>query len=215
MRKRRYYPAFLDIAGRKVGVIGGGKIAERKVISLLECDAQVNVISPVETPRLAKLAAAGRITLERRSYIRGDVEGCFLVIGATDCEEVNRQVSADAEELGVLCNIVDVPRLCSFIVPSTIARGDLQIAISTDGKCPALARHIRERLEELYGEEYANFVHVLGEIRPELRRRFPDQDERKEAITRLVKSDIPALIKAGDHERVQEVVDRCISSLQA
>lgn len=215
MLKRRYYPAFLDIAGHKVAVIGGGKIAERKVISLFDCDARVNVISPEVTPRLAEMAAAAKITLVRRPYLRGDLEGCFLVIGATDSEEVNRQISADAKELGVLCNIVDAPRLCSFIVPSTIARGDLQIAISTDGKCPALSRSIRERLEELYGEEYANFVHILGEIRPELRRRFPDEDDRREVIARLVKSDIPALIKSGDHERVQEVVDRCISSLLA
>lgn len=207
---KRYYPAFLDLVGKSCVVVGGGEVAERKAFSLLECGAHVSVIGPELTPRLEELAATGKIAIERRSYVCGDLAHCFLVIGATDSEEINCQVFAEAKKRGVLCNIVDAPSLCSFIVPSVISRGDLQIAVSTNGKSPMLSRRIRERLEASFGEEYAEFVDLLGDLREEIRERFPDESKRRKIIERLVYSDIPELIKAGQHQRVKEIIAECI-----
>ncbi|MBI4531517.1 MAG: bifunctional precorrin-2 dehydrogenase/sirohydrochlorin ferrochelatase [Candidatus Latescibacteria bacterium] len=211
MTFKRYYPAFLDLVGKHVVVIGGGEVAERKALSLLECGAYVHIISPELTPRLEELVATGKITVERRFYTCGDLRGCFLVIGATNDEDVNHQVFAEAEERRILCNIVDAPHLCSFIAPSVISRGDLQIAISTNGKSPMLSRRIREHIEAFFGEEYAGFVNLLGDLREEIQRRFPDEAKRREVIERLVYSDIPGLIKAGQQSSVQEIVSRCVS----
>lgn len=212
MKFKRYYPAFLDLVGKRCVVIGGGEIAERKTTSLLECGAHIRVISPEVTPHLEKLATAGKITVERRPYIYGDLTDCFLVVGATNSEQTNRQVFAEAEERRILCNIVDVPHLCSFIVPSVISRGDLQIAISTNGKSPMLSRRIREQLEASLGEEYAEFVNLLGDIREEIQRKFYGEAKRREVIEHLVYSDIPELIKAGQYQQVRERVEKCISS---
>jgi precorrin-2 dehydrogenase/sirohydrochlorin ferrochelatase len=212
MTSKRYYPAFLDLVGKHVVIIGGGEVAERKAISLLECGAHIHIISPDLTPRLEDLVVAGKIIGERRSYTYGDLRGYFLVIGATNDEEINHRVFAEAEERRILCNIVDAPHLCSFIAPSVISRGDLQIAISTNGKSPMLSRRIRERIEASFGEEYAEFVNLLGDLREEIQRRFPDEAKRREVIERLVYSDIPDLIRVGQHSSVQEIVSRCISS---
>jgi precorrin-2 dehydrogenase/sirohydrochlorin ferrochelatase len=207
---KRYYPVCIDLVGKSCVVVGGGEVAERKALSLLECGAHVSVISPELTPRLEELAATGKIAIERRSYVCGDLAHCFLVIGATDSEEINCQVCAEAEKRGVLCNIVDAPSLCSFIVPSVINRGDIQIAISTNGKSPMLSRRIREHLEGVFGEEYAEFVNLLGDLREEIQESFPEEAERRKVIECLVYSDIPEQIKAGQHRRVREIVSECI-----
>ena len=134
----RYYPVHLDIKNQNCLVVGGGGVGTRKVKTLLECGARVTVVSPDPSQQLAKLASEGSITLTQRIYRSADLDGMFLVIGATDDENLNQQISTDAEKSNILCNIADRPEVCNFILPSIVRRGDLVITISTSGKSPAL-----------------------------------------------------------------------------
>jgi precorrin-2 dehydrogenase len=144
----QYYPVSLDIKDRKCLVVGGGGVGTRKVKTLVECGAKVTVVSPGVSSQLLELVNNGLIVLEKRSYKETDLDGMFLVIGTTDSEKLNRQISMDAEKLNMLCNIADRPEVCNFILPSIVNRGDLTISISTSGKSPALAKKLRIELEE-------------------------------------------------------------------
>ena len=140
----QYYPAYLNIAGRRAVVIGGGEVAERKTAQLLASGADVTLVSPDATPELERLASEGRVRWIRRVYAPGDLAGAWLAIAATDDTEVHRGVHAEAEREKTLLNVVDVADLCGFIAPSVVQRGPVTVAVSTGGASPALARKIRE-----------------------------------------------------------------------
>jgi precorrin-2 dehydrogenase/sirohydrochlorin ferrochelatase len=193
--KMRYYPAYLDIQKRKCLVVGGGPVGTRKVKMLLKCGASVTVISPVVSQQLKNLADSGAITLHGRSYRSADLAGIFLVIGATDDEKFNRQISKDANRLNLLCNIVDRPQDCNFILPSIVSRGDLIISISTSGKSPALAKKLRKSLEDQFGEEYALFLQLLGAIRKKLLRRSHEPEAHKKLFEQLINSGLVDMIR--------------------
>jgi siroheme synthase-like protein len=194
----RYYPIYLDLRGRDCFVIGGGAVAEGKVAALLECGAAVTVIAPSLTRELTRLRDAGRLRHIDRAYRRGDLEGAFLAIGATDDRVTNREIWQEAEEWDIPLNVVDDPPHCSFIAPSVMRRGDLAIAISTAGRAPALAVRLREQLERLFGAEHARFLELAGTIREALAARTPDFQERKARWYRLVDSDVLDLLRRGD-----------------
>jgi precorrin-2 dehydrogenase/sirohydrochlorin ferrochelatase len=157
-----YYPAFIDLRGKQCIVVGGGKVAERKVAALLNSGAKVAVISPFVTSVLADYSERKRIKHVKRKYRKGDLEDAFIVIAATSDEQVNKDVSLDAP---CLLNVVDSPDLANFIVPSVIKRGPLALAVSTSGSSPALAKSIRRELELLYSKEFGLFVDFLGKQR--------------------------------------------------
>jgi precorrin-2 dehydrogenase/sirohydrochlorin ferrochelatase len=157
-----YYPIFLNLKGKKCVVAGGGKVAERKALSLLKSGAKVTVISPECTERLKKENLKGRIKYISRRYKKGDLKNAFLVIAATDSGETNRKISEDAP---YLVNVVDMPLLCNFIAPSVIRRGPLTIAVSTSGISPSLARTIRKELEGLYGREFVKHLNYIKKMR--------------------------------------------------
>ncbi len=205
-----FYPLYIDLESKKCVVIGGGDVAERKVMSLIECGADVTVVSPQFTQRLAGLAEEGRITATGRGYEPGDIDGAALAIVATDNNELNRQVHQEAAKKNIPVNVVDVPELCSFIVPSTVRRGDLVISISTSGSCPALAKHIRKQLQDVFGNEYARYCEVLKDFRAEVNGKYDEPEERKQALNRLLKSDVLDLIKQGNDGEVEERVRSCI-----
>ncbi|MCJ7616097.1 MAG: bifunctional precorrin-2 dehydrogenase/sirohydrochlorin ferrochelatase, partial [Desulfobacterales bacterium] len=161
----RYYPVSLDIQNRKCLVVGGGSVGARKVMTLLECGAIVTVVSPDVAEELLELAEKKMIELKKRHYKPSDIDGIFLVIGATDNEKLNWQINKDAERQNKLCNIADRPEACNFILPSIVNRGNLVIAISTSGKSPAFAKKIRQDLEKEFGEEYDEFLQLMGAIR--------------------------------------------------
>jgi len=165
-----YFPAFLDLRGRRCLVVGGGPIAERKVLALLDCGARVCVVSPVATRALAALALAGRLDHRPRPFRPADLRGCALAVAASGREAVDRAVARAARARRVLLNAVDRPALCDLILPSVLRRGELQIAVSTGGRSPALARQIRQRLEPLFGPEYAALVERAGRERACARR---------------------------------------------
>lgn len=198
----RYYPVQLDIRGRRCLVVGGGAVGTRKVDGLLSCGARVTVVSPQVTQDLRRLEAGGAITLWEREYATGDLAGMVLVVGATDDEDLNRRVSADAAQLKILCNIADRPEKCSFILPAVIQRGDLVITVSTSGKSPALAKKLRQALELQFGEEYAVLLDLLGGIRKRLLAQEHAPEAHKSIFERIIHSDILTLIRGG---RMQEV----------
>jgi len=161
----KYYPVYIDISKRKCVVAGGGDVAERKVERLLECGARVVVIGNELTPNLEAMKNEEKISHIPDNYKNDYIEGALLVIGATDRDEINERIYRDSKERGILVNIVDDPAKCDFIVPSVFQQGDLSIAISTGGKSPALARNLREELEQRYGHEYRILLNIMGDIR--------------------------------------------------
>ena len=166
----RYYPISLDISGRRCVVIGGGEVALRKVRALLEHGAMVQVVSPDLCPELEELLAAGRIMAVKRAYEAGDLQDAFVVVAATDDVAVNKLVADEAARRRTLVNVVDMPNLSNFIVPSCLRRGDLTVAVSTGGRSPALAHRIKEEIEKHIGEEYALLTSMVGQARSEVRR---------------------------------------------
>jgi precorrin-2 dehydrogenase/sirohydrochlorin ferrochelatase len=194
----KYYPINLNIQNRNCLVVGGGGVGTRKVIALLNCGARVTVVSPDPTSRLKKLAAEGSIQLKKRSYRSDDINKMFLVIGATDDENLNRQISKDAERVNILCNIADRPEVCNFILPAIVRRGDLAITISTSGKSPALAKRLRLNLETQFGEEYADFLRLMGAIRDKLLSQAHEPEAHKALFNQLIDKDLIGLIKAGN-----------------
>ncbi|MDQ3660485.1 MAG: uroporphyrinogen-III C-methyltransferase [Actinomycetota bacterium] len=159
------YPVNLDIQGRRCVVVGGGKIAEDKVMGLVEAGANVRVIAPRLTTTLEELFHSGRVEVSRKEYSSGDLDGVFLAIAATDDTAVNAQVFAEAEELKVLlCSVDDIDH-CHFAAPATVRRGDFLLTISTAGKAPALAKRVRKELGSSFGPEWGALVEVLSETR--------------------------------------------------
>ena len=193
----RYYPIHLDIQNTNCLVVGGGSVGTRKVITLLNCGARVTVVSPDISEQLRKLAVSPALTLQQRPYQTGDLADMFLVIGATDDETLNRQISRDAQQRSTLCNIADRPEICNFILPSIVQREDLVITISTSGRSPALAKKLRKSLEARFGEEYGVLLRLMGAIRKKLLNQSHEPEAHKPLFERLINSDLTALIKEG------------------
>jgi siroheme synthase-like protein len=160
-----YFPAFLDLRGRRCLVVGGGPVGERKARALLECGARVHVVSPTLTVALTTLVTAGRLEHRPRAFRRADARGCTLVVAATGRARADRSVAAAARAHRALVNVVDRPAHCDLIMPSVLRRGELQIAVSTGGRSPALAREIRRRLEPLFAPGTAAIVERAGRER--------------------------------------------------
>lgn len=196
----------MDLKGRDCVVVGGGEVAARKVESLLSCGAAVTVIAPKLAPEIAALAKGGRITHVGAEYSRQSLAGRALVIAATDSEKVNRAVYDDAVREGVPVNVVDVPELCTFIVPSFVERGDLLIAITTSGKSPAMAKRIRMEMEERFGPEYGEMLELMGEVRRLVRECEPDMDKRMRILTAVANSDLLDRIRGGERPSAEAVL---------
>ncbi len=203
-----YLPIFLDVAARRCLVIGGGEVAARKVASLLEAGADVEVISPSLVEALAQLAREGRIRHLNRAYVPGDMAGATLVYAATDDAELDQRLYAEARGRGIPINVVDVPSLCTFIMPAVLTRGSLKIAVSTTGASPAMAKRIVARLERLFGPEYALALEVLRAARLHLKSAEPNIRIRAAKLTALAKSRIPERLRKGDLEAVERVLRR-------
>jgi len=191
---KTYYPAFLDITGKKCVVIGGGRVAERKCSPLIRAGAKVVVISPGLTRGLESLKKKGLIRHIARHHRRGDLKSAFVAIAATDSREANLEAVADAALHRTLLNVVDNPPLCSFIVPSVLRRGPLTIAISTGGVSPAMARTIRKRLEGLYTTEVSKYLRLLNTIREKAMQDIPDKRKRGALLKGLASPKVMQLL---------------------
>lgn len=211
-----YYPIFVDLDSQPCLIVGGGEVAEQKIEPLLDCGARVTVISPDLTPQLRESAEARTFRWIPRQYESGDVEGYVLVVCATDAPAVNEQVAADGLARNLLVNVVDAPRLCRFIMPAVVRRGDLCIAISTGGTSPAMAKRIRQQLEHQFGPEYAILLDILDSYRGEMKERYPDDFEQRQALWEsLVHADLLDLIRGGQIDEARQKVEACISTSSA
>jgi precorrin-2 dehydrogenase/sirohydrochlorin ferrochelatase len=205
------YPLFLDLKGKKCLVIGGGRVAERKVKTLLQYGGNVKVVSPVTENSIELWAEQGLIELEKREFAPTDLDDIFLVFIATNNPDLNGEVSRLCRENKILVNAVDDPPNCDFFVPAIIKRNSLVLAISTGGKSPAFARKLRQELEQMISSEYGEFVDLIGEQRDFIKERIASIEDRKKLFEELVNSDILDLLMAGEKERAREKVNKCIS----
>ena len=173
------FPAFLKLHSRRVLVVGGGSIAAQKIPGLLEAGAQVHVVSPKLAPQLTEWVRNRQIDWSPKPFEPADLDGAFLVIAATSLRDLNAHVYREADQRNILCNAVDDIDHCHFYYGSIVQRGDLQIAISTNGKSPALAQRLRKELEEQFGPEYACWLDWLGAARETLRAQSSDPEATK------------------------------------
>jgi precorrin-2 dehydrogenase/sirohydrochlorin ferrochelatase len=200
------FPVNLHLEDRRCVVVGGGTVAERKVRSILRCTEQVTVVSPDVTPGIAELEGEGRVIHIREEYKVQHVRDAFLVIAATDDLAMNSAVSRDARANGTIVNVADSRDDSDFIMPSVLRRGSLTIAVGTDGKSPALARSIRLELGDLYGEEYGRLLDILGSLRPTVKRRLVNVEERMAFFNAIPHQVLLDLLKGGASET--EIVRR-------
>lgn len=194
----RYYPVNLDIRGRRCLVVGGGGVGSRKVTGLLSCGACVTLVSPVISESVRQQVEAGSVEWRDRDYQTADLDGMFLVIGATDKPDLNRRIHSDALARNMLCNIADRPEVCNFILPAVIRRGDLVIAVSTSGQSPAFARKLRKDLETRFGPEYADFLNLMGTIRKRLLKEEHAPEAHKPLFEALINQDLLSMIAKND-----------------
>jgi len=200
----RYYPVVLDLRDREVVVVGGGAVAERKVRELLAAGARVRVISPTLTPTLRAWVESGRIVARRGEFAEADLEGAWLVVSATDDVEANRRVAEAAARSRLFCNVADAPALCSFLAPAVLRRGAVTIAVSTGGRSPALAVHLKRKIASVIGPEYGALAELLGRMRPLVRKRISDPKRRAQIFRRLIESSVRDALRAGGEALAEE-----------
>jgi precorrin-2 dehydrogenase / sirohydrochlorin ferrochelatase len=206
------YPIFLDLNGRRVVIIGGGSVATRKAETILGSGARLVVVAPRLDDTLRKLCAGTSAELIENKYSKDYIGGATLVIAATNDEALNRQIYKDCQQLEILCNVVDSPKLCDFYVPAVVQRGDLQIAIGTDGNCPSYAGHLRKKLENIFTDKHGEFLAQLEAIREFIIDKLTDASERKAIMGKLADDEsFEYFLQNGSQQwrkRAEETINR-------
>ena len=199
------YPLNVDLTGQLVIVIGGGRVAERKVVGILatRTDVDVCVIAPAVTEPLRMLADSEQIDWQEECYTKGILEGAFLVYAATDSPEVNAEVAFEAKERGILVNVIDDPRASSFQIPSTVRRGEFMLTVSTNGGSPALSRAIRMELEHLYPHSFGEWLECVARLRTELRAQLSNDEQRTEFWRMALRPHILSMVRDGELEKAE------------
>jgi len=208
------YPIYLQLAGKRCLVVGGGKVAERKTATLLEYEANVQLVSPEVTDCLNNWAAQNLISWRQGIFLPEDLDGIFLVFIATGDSQVNKDITTLCRGQGILVNAVDDPPNCDFYVPSILRRNSLCLAISTEGKSPLFAAKLRRELEDRITVEYGEWVDILGSLRDEIKNSNLDLTQKKMLFEALVYSDILDLLKEDKKEQIEERIKECMSSLR-
>ncbi|OGW40692.1 MAG: hypothetical protein A2010_02405 [Nitrospirae bacterium GWD2_57_9] len=204
----KYYPVYLDLRDRPCVIAGGGGVAERKTLSLLEAGADVTVVSPSLTPKLQELSLSGKISHRLKKFEDRDMEHAYLVIAATDSLELNADIGKSCRKRHILVNVAAPPEESTFLVPSVVDRGDLLIAVSTCGSSPALSKKIRQELELHYGEEYELFLEKMSLVRDRLMGEMGDEATRRAVFQAIVDSDVLDLIRQGKtHEADHRIAE--------
>lgn len=208
------YPLFIYLEGARVVVVGAGAVAERKIATLLEYGAVVTVIASEATESVRALAKQGRVEWLQRPYREGDLEGAILAMGATSDESVNARVHAEASSRNQLVNVVDVPPLCNCIVPSIMRRGRLQVAVSTAGAAPSVAREIRHDLEQRYPAYWETYVDVLADVRVLVKERVPGPASVRTPLFEAVSAaGIEKRIAAGEEVNAESLYREIVAPL--
>lgn len=208
MRALVLFPVFIDLKGRRCLVVGGGRVAERKVRRLVEAGARVTVVAKIASERLRRLARLKKVRLRTRDFSPADLRGVFLMVCATDDARAQARIAAAAKKKNVLANVVDAPALCDFFLPAVARRGQLQIAVSTGGSSPAIAKRIARELKRRYGREYADLLSMMRSLRgrvigcvPEEKRPAVFEVMSRPAVIRLLRGGRKAAARR-DMERV-------------
>jgi siroheme synthase-like protein len=192
-----YYPIFLDIEERDVLIVGGGNVCARKAETMLRYGARVTIVAPQFTEEIEAWARDAKLTLRRKTYEERDLDGASIVIASTDSEVVNEQIAHDCRARKIPVNVVDVTPLCEFIVPAIVEQGSIQIAVSTGGSSPAIARTLKEDLQRLIGPEYAEVNDLLGSLRDAAKKTLATDVDRKRFFDGIVARDILGMLRQG------------------
>jgi len=206
----RYYPILLDLRGKKALVVGGGRVAHRKIETLLEHGASVEVIARELNRSVAGLVEKGLIRFGGQEFSEDRLDGVFLFIAATSDADLNRHVSEKAQRKGLLVNAVDQPSDCNFILPSILRRGDLVVSVSTSGKSPAFARKIREDLEKHFGDEFESFLAIMGRLRERVLSLGLSQEQNREVFENLIASRLLHSLGEKDWDGAASVVSEIL-----
>lgn len=204
------FPIYLDMNKRRAVVIGGGTVAVRKVEALAQANARITVVAEHVPSSFLDAFQIPQVELIISSYRKDYLVGATLVIAATNDLILNRQIYEDCQELEILCNVVDQPELCDFYTPAVVQRGDLQIAVGTDGHCPAYAGHIRKKLEELFTDEHGRFLEYLESMRTRILNEVSDPNQRKAILGRLVSDESFDVFHNGGVEQWHHYADEQI-----
>jgi len=204
-----YFPAFLDLRNTSCLVVGAGEVGRRKIERILQCDpAELLIVDPgLDAAEAQEWAELRAVRIERRPFQPEDIEGRFLVIASTEDPATNEEISRMCLERSILCNIVDQPDLCSFIVPALFSRGELQLAISTGGASPALARKVRQRMGEAFGPEYASLVWLLRRLRSPVLELNLGSERNKEIFTALAGDDLLEALQTRDRKKLEGLLE--------
>ena len=206
MKNYPYYPIYLDIEDRAVIIIGGGTVCARKAETMLKYGARVTVVAPELTEEIEQWAREGKLAIKRKHYDESDIDGANIVIASTDDQRVNEQIAADCRKRRIPVNVVDVTPLCEFIVPAIVEKGSVQIAISTGGKSPALARTLKEDLIELIGAEYTEVNDLLGTLRDAAKAVLPADTDRKRFFDGILARGILQMLREGRRQDAREAI---------
>jgi siroheme synthase-like protein len=202
-----------DLAGRRVLVVGGGTVAQRKIEALLAANADVVVVASKANPAVQSWSDQNRLVLHGRPYQTGDVDQAWLVIAATENSSINTQIKAHCDSKRIFCNVVDVPDLCSFQVPAVIKRGELQITISTGGACPFLAKYLKNRGEQMLPAELEILVQTLGNLRLHWQKRFPQNPTaRKEALEAFLATEAIDKFFKKEYSAFHQLVEQAMAA---
>jgi len=205
-----WYPIFIKLKGKKVLVVGGGTVATRKVKKLINYYPEITIVSPKITTELQRLISKHNLKYSQRNYRKSDLKNKWIIFVATDDKDLNKQISQDAKKSGILINVVDNPAYCSFIVPSVITRGDLQIAISTSGISPLLTKTLRKKIENLFGNEYITLLKLIKKYRKVILDKFKDNKIKRKKLEELLKPSILNKIKNGDIRQAENELKKII-----
>lgn len=211
----RFFPVFLNLKGRRCLVVGGGEVAANKLQGLLEAEAEAVLVAPEATAEIAALEEQGRISRQAREFIPEDLAGCALVIAATDDEQTNRRVAEAATARNIPVNVVDNPQLCGFIMPSVVDRRPVQVAVSTGGASPVLARLLRARLETLIPAAYGRLATLLRDFRERVKARIPQATERRRFWEDIAQGPVAEMVFAGQDEAAARALEQALETSPA
>ena len=207
-----FFPVCLDLKNRSILVVGGGPIAEGKLLQLVEAQARVHLVSPTLTATLQKLVESGTITYRCGKFEDSDLAGNFLVVCATNFQSVNEEVAKAAALRNMLCNVVDQPALCNFITPAIVSRGALQISISSAGQSPSVAQRVKREIENLIGPEFETLLEITSALRADFREITPDYNTRRDFLRGFVDSEALNLIRQGKVEEARGLGQRMLNA---
>ena len=203
-----YYPIYIDIEDRNVVIVGGGNVCARKAETMMKYGARVTIVSPEFTAEMEQWARDGVLAIRRKEYEEKDLDGASMVIASTDDQCVNGRVARDCRRRKIPVNVVDVTHLCEFIVPAIVERGSIQIAVSTGGKSPALARTLKEDLQKFVGPEYDEINQVLGTLRKGAKKTLPTDVDRKRFFDAIIAEGVIEMVRDGRRREAYEMIAR-------